>query len=108
MNATMDISHPLAFGLKEDLFALKFGNQSLKPSLDLQSVGRYHKDASKLLSSGYASPENIDLLKGNTFAGVVPVGRGQVVFMVDNPHYRMFWRGPSRMIQNAAMLLPSF
>ncbi|MFP4090970.1 MAG: hypothetical protein ACLFT3_11750 [Cyclobacteriaceae bacterium] len=29
-----------------------------------------------------------------------------VVFLIDNTQYRMFWRGPSRMVQNAVMLLP--
>jgi hypothetical protein len=35
------------------------------------------------------------------------MGEGQVVFLVDNTQYRMFWRGPSRMMQNAVMLVPA-
>jgi hypothetical protein len=56
--------------------------------------------------SGYASQENVRQMAGKTFAGTVEMGEGQVVFLVDNTQYRMFWRGPSRMMQNAVMLVP--
>ena len=56
--------------------------------------------------SGYASQSNLTQLAGHTFAGTVGMGEGTVVFLVDNTQYRMFWRGPSRMMQNAVMLVP--
>ncbi|HRD79398.1 MAG TPA: hypothetical protein PLL53_01465, partial [Saprospiraceae bacterium] len=65
-------------------------------------------DPASLLASGYASQENLKHLAGNAFAGVLPMGRGKVVFLLDNPQFRMYWRGPSRMMQNAVMLLPGF
>jgi hypothetical protein len=34
------------------------------------------------------------------------MGEGEVVFLVDNTQYRMFWIGPARMMQNAVMLVP--
>lgn len=108
MNAKIDITHPLAFGLKEQLYTLKYGNASLVPSSKLQTVGHYEKDANKLLTSGYASAENLEHLAGQTFAGVTNIGEGKVVYLIDNTQYRMFWIGPSRMMQNAAMILPGF
>ena len=45
-------------------------------------------------------------LAGKAFAAVQPMGQGEVVFLVDNTQYRMFWIGPARMVQNAVMLLP--
>lgn len=108
LNAKIDISNPLAFGLKEDLYSLKFGNDGLVPSDKFQTVGYYEKDASKLLVAGYSSEENLDHLKGLAFAGVANIGRGKIVYLVDNTQYRMFWMGPSRMMQNAVMLLPGF
>lgn len=76
--------------------------------MNLQTVGRYLDNADELLTSGYASTENLDQLAGKSWAGVQPFGRGKIVYLLDNPHYRMFWRGPSRMVQNAVMLLPGF
>lgn len=107
LRAKIDISHPLAFGLKPELYSLKFGTDALKPSTGLQTVG-YYEAAENLLAGGYATEENLTHLAGNTFAGVMPIGQGKVVFLMDNTQYRMFWRGPSRMMQNAVMILPGF
>ena len=108
MNAKIDITNPLAFGLKENLYTLKFGNEGLIPSDKFQTVGYYEKDVSKMLVAGYASKENMEHLKGLSFAGVAPIGAGKIVYFIDNTQYRMFWLGPSRMMQNAAMILPGF
>ena len=107
LNATLDVSNPLAFGMKEDLYALKFGNNGLKPSGEFETVGYYNKDGN-LMVAGYASQENQEHLKGLAFAGVKRMGEGKIVYLVDNTQYRMFWLGPSRMMQNAAMILPGF
>lgn len=108
MNAKVDNSHPLAFGVDDQVYTLKFGTDAFQPSSELQTVGYYDKDAVALPVAGYASEENLKHLAGGSFAGVVNVGQGKVVFLLDNTQYRMFWRGPSRMMQNAVMLIPGF
>ena len=106
LRATLDVTHPLAFGMQPQVYSLKFGTAALQPAADLQSVGRYLADTTDLLAGGYAPRESLDLLAGNTWAGVRTIGRGKVVYLLDNPHYRMFWRGPSRLMQNAVMIVP--
>ena len=105
LNAKIDTSNPLAFGLDDELYSIKFGAQALMPMPGLQTVGHYEKDISEILASGYAATEGLEVLAGNTFAAVLPMGKGKVVFLLDNTQYRMFWRGPSRMMQNAVLLL---
>ena len=102
----LDSTHPLTYGLGSEVYTLKYGVSGLEPSPDLQTAGHYARDADDLLVSGYASQENVQQMAGKTFAGTVEMGDGQVVFLVDNTQYRMFWRGPSRMMQNAVMLVP--
>ena len=106
MRATIDTTSPLGYGLKPEVYTLKFGNTALAPMADLQSVGRYASDSTALLAGGYADGQSLGNLAGNTWAGVRTLGRGQVVYLLDNPHYRMFWRGPSRLMQNAVMIVP--
>ncbi|MEO9484172.1 MAG: M14 family metallopeptidase [Ekhidna sp.] len=108
INSSIDTTHPLAFGLKSTLYSLRFGTDVLKPSDKFQTVGYYHKDPSKLLVAGYASNENLDHIAGQAFAGVASLGQGKIVYLIDNTQYRMFWLGPSRMMQNAVMILPGF
>ncbi|MGB3800460.1 MAG: peptidase M14, partial [Lewinella sp.] len=106
LRALLDTTHPLAFGMQPDVYTLKFGSNSLRADAGLQSVGRYSADSTQILAAGYAPVEATDRLAGNTWAGVRQIGQGQVVYLLDNPHYRMFWRGPSRLMQNAVMIVP--
>jgi hypothetical protein len=108
LRAHIDTSHPLAFGTKKSAYSIKFDTEAFDASPDLHTVGYYYEDAEELLASGYASEENLALLAGHVFAGVKPLGVGHVVLLRDNTQYRMFWRGLSRMMQNAVMLLPSY
>lgn len=108
LQGQIDTTHPLAFGVKPTVFGLKSNTLALEPDLALSSVGRYHSSPDELLTAGYASQENLQALAGKTFAGVQKVGEGQIVYLMDNPHFRMFWRGNSRMVQNAAFLLRAF
>lgn len=108
LNGTLDVSHPLAFGMENEVYTLKLDNTALLPNADLQTVGRYVNNVDKLLAAGYISQENQKMLAGTTFAGVLPLGKGKIVFLTDNTQYRMFWRGPSRMMQNAVMILPGY
>jgi hypothetical protein len=103
----VDVTNPLAFGVKEKLYSLTYNTEQLKPSSSYQVVGYYERDASQLLASGYASQENIRKAAGNVFAGVASMGNGKVVLLTDNTQYRMFWRGPERLMINAVMLMPS-
>lgn len=108
LNASIDTTNPLGFGLEPKVYTLKFGTSALQPDARLQSVGRYADDTDNLLVAGYAASDNLERLAGKTFAGVMSMGAGKIVYLLDNPHYRMFWRGPSRMMQNAVMLVPGF
>ncbi|MEL7222325.1 MAG: peptidase M14, partial [Bacteroidota bacterium] len=108
LRTEIDTTHPLAFGVKPETFGLKLNTNALLPDAGLESVGIYHRDPTQLLTAGYANQANLERLSGKTFAGVQRIGNGSIVHLVDNPHYRMFWRGNSRMMQNAAFMLPAF
>lgn len=102
----LDDSHPLAFGVGQQLYALKFNTSAIAPSDNVQTVGWYEADASRVLVSGYASQENRKTIAGHAFAAVQDIGSGRVVLLTDNTQYRMFWVGPARLVQNAVMLMP--
>ncbi|PIQ62263.1 MAG: hypothetical protein COV99_06610 [Bacteroidetes bacterium CG12_big_fil_rev_8_21_14_0_65_60_17] len=102
----LDDSHPLAFGMGSRLYSVKFNTSAIAPSDDVQTVGWYEKDTSRLLVSGYASEENQKVIAGHAFAAVQNMGSGRVVLLTDNTQYRMFWVGPARLVQNAVMLMP--
>jgi len=105
LKSMLDTTHPLAFGLDEQTFVLKFGNDALVPKKNWQTVGYFSKNENNLLASGYMSGKNKQKLAGNAFAGVVSIGQGRVVLLMENTQYRMFWVNNARLMQNSIMLL---
>ena len=105
--AHTDNSNPLAYGLPDRFYSIKFDHHSILPTENFETVAYYHENPEELLIAGYANTENLAHLAGNTFSGIKKVGSGKIVYLLDNTQYRMFWRGPSRMMQNAAMIVPS-
>jgi hypothetical protein len=103
--AVLDNSHPMAAGMPETMYTLKFGTDAIEPSRSIHSVGYYDRDAANLLASGFASEENQEKMAGNLFAGVQQVGSGKVIFLLDKTQYRMFWLGPTRLLVNSIMLM---
>ena len=50
---------------------------------------------------------SIPAQKGSLVAGVHNMGRGSVVYLVDNPLFRAFWKSGHRLFDNAVFLGPS-
>ncbi len=107
-NVQVDTSHPLNFGVKKELYGLVYRSNGIQPSADYQTTAFFHKDAKSLLKSGYASQENIARLAGQSYSAVANVGSGKIIAFPENTQFRMFWLGPTRMMQNAALLMPSY
>ncbi len=108
LNARVDNTHPLAFGLDNHVYPLKFGNDAIVPNPQFETVVQYNDRSDNMFVAGYLPEMNAKNLSGKSGAGVARIGRGKIVYLIDNTHYRMFWRGPSRMMKNAILLMPSF
>jgi len=59
----------------------------------------YYKD--KPLQSGWISKENYDAVKNSAAVIVSTVGTGRVISIADNPNFRAFWLGTSKLFMNA-------
>jgi hypothetical protein len=53
------------------------------------------------LVSGYISEENLKLLKGTSAFKAARFGKGKVIYFTDNPNFRAFWLGTSKLMLNA-------
>jgi hypothetical protein len=57
-----------------------------------------------LTLAGFTWPGNTEkLLRGSVWTAVENVGRGHVILFADNPLFRAFWRGPAKLVTNAAL-----
>jgi hypothetical protein len=53
------------------------------------------------LLAGYVHPENTEKIRNSAAVTAERVGEGLVVSFADNPNFRAFWTGTSRVYLNA-------
>ena len=104
--ANLDTSHPLAFGYGSEYFSLKLSGQSY----DLLSnggvnVGYFPRNASAV--SGFAGYKAAEQVPESLLFGEQNMGRGTVIYMVDNPLFRSFWQEGKLFMANAVFLCNS-
>jgi hypothetical protein len=99
LRANVDTTHPLGFGLNEQMPVL----DDTAPLLDLTAKGEnvvyFPKDNLKL--SGYIAAENEKKVAQTAYVIRERQGRGFVVMFADNPVFRGFWDGTTRLLLNA-------
>ncbi len=99
---TLDSTHPLAFGYPEEYFTLKRGASSYEYLEDGWNVGVLLEEPHV---SGFVGSEVEVNLRESLILGVETVGRGEVVYMVDNPIFRAFWYNGRMLLANAVFLV---
>ena len=99
--ATLDPTHPLAFGIGKSIPLFRSDPTCLeRPQGSGVLVGRYARDA---WLSGYASRERRKQIEGSAALIARRVGKGRVILFADNPIFRGFWLGGNRLFMNAVL-----
>lgn len=98
----VDNTHPLGFGYDENYMSLKLGSSSYEYLENGWNVGVALDGAPRSGFVGYKAQESID---GSLSYGVQNMGRGAVVYMVDNPFFRGFWHNGKLLVGNAVFFV---
>ncbi len=98
----VDPTHPLAFGYDDTYFTLKLGNESFE-YLETGTVAYIENNTKPV--AGFAGSEAQKTIKNSLVFGVENHGRGQVVYMVDNPLFRGFWENGKLFFANALFMI---
>lgn len=106
-NAELDLSHPLTFGIqRKDLPVFKNSNILLQPSSSpFVNVAVYSGEPHL---AGYTAPEYIPRIAQGAVLVAHNLGRGRVIGMTDNPVFRGYFKGSSRLLINAIYLGQGF
>ena len=99
--ADIDVTHPLGFGFRDGTLSVhKIGNQGFAVGENPFALPvRYDDDDP--IQSGYASVENRERLEGQGAVHAERRGRGSIILFADNPVFRAYYRGSSRIVTNA-------
>jgi len=100
--AALDATHPLGFGFGSTYYTLKRSDAAYALLEDDWNVGMLPDGAPV---SGFMGHEAQVAIDSTLVAGVQDVGRGAVVYLVDNPLFRGFWQSGKRLFSNAVFLV---
>ncbi len=102
-NAAMDNTHPLGFGFDKQYQTLRLsGNRYayLKDGVNV-SVIKSKKDQ----ISGFAGANALKNIDKSLVFGVESKGKGEVVYLADDPLFRSFWENGKLVLCNAVFLV---
>ena len=98
----VDNSNPLAYGYGSDYFSLKLGSSSYEY---LKNGNAVYLEQNTKPFSGFAGIQAQNKISESLIFGVENFGRGQVVYMVDNPLFRGFWENGKLFFANALFMV---
>lgn len=98
--ANVDLTHPLAYGYNNP-FVDMFKSNSIFPEKNKNPYATPFTYGDKPLQSGYITKENYEKLKNSASVLVNSVGGGMVISIADNPNFRAFWLGGTKLFLNA-------
>jgi len=100
----LDNTHPLGFGLSNYYFSLKLNDDiyDLLSSDDGWNVGTIKKNS---YIAGFAGAQSKLKINNGLLLGVQSLGRGEVVYMVDDPLFRSFWESGKLLFSNAVFMV---
>lgn len=95
----VDASHPLAFGYHQNYFTLKAGSSAYSFLESGYNVTYIEGEANRV--SGFAGEEALKGLKNSLVFGEHKMGRGSVVYFVDDVMFRSFWENGKLFLVNS-------
>ena len=98
----LDNTHPLAYGYSNTYYTLKQDANIYEFMKDGWNVGIFIKDN---YVAGFSGLKVKNKLKDGTLFGVYEMGNGSVVFLADNPLFRLFWENGKMLFSNAVFMV---
>jgi hypothetical protein len=97
----LDKTHPLSFGLGDTYHSLKVDNAYYNVLKNASNPVYIPKDYKSL---GFIGADIKQKLKETVTVGAQSSGRGSVVYILDNPLFRGFWKNGEQLFSNALFM----
>jgi hypothetical protein len=98
----VDNTNPLAFGYDNSYFTLKLGDDSYD---HLKEGNAVYLEDETIPTAGFAGSEARKRIANTLVFGTENYGRGQVIYMIDNPLFRGFWENGKLFFANALFMV---
>jgi Zinc carboxypeptidase len=99
---TMDNTNPLAFGFDKAYFSLVLESSDYQYLSSGWNVGVIKE---KAIVAGFAGNKAQDKLKNSLVFGTQDLGKGQIVYLANDPIFRGFWQNGKLLFGNAVFVV---
>ena len=96
----VDNTHPMAYGYNNNYFSLKLGTSSYKLFGDNNFNVSYLGDNPTQVS-GFVGSNTLEKLNNSLVFGEERIGKGSMIYMVDDVMFRSFWENGKLFLVNA-------
>ena len=100
MKMRLDTTHPLGFGLPDTMYVLKSAKVAFELSDRVSNVAIY---APSPRFAGFLSSRNAEWIADTAGLTSEKLGRGRIILFADDPNFRHFWPGMTRLFTNAVV-----
>jgi hypothetical protein len=97
----MDNTHPLAYGFSTIYNGLKTNTLHYASMKETQNVGVIENNVEYIGFAGYKAK---NALKNSTQIAAQQMGKGQIIYLADNPVFRGFWNQGKLLLSNAIFM----
>ena len=97
--AQVDLTHPLAYGYNQPNVDM-FKSNGIFPEKNKNPYSNPFVYGDRPLQSGYITKENYEAMKHSAAVLVNTAGSGRVISMTDNPNFRAYWLGGTKLFLN--------
>lgn len=101
MKIKLDNTHPLGLGYKDELVILNVSSPILSLTSKGDNVAYYPKENFKI--SGFLTIDNEKKLSHSGFLIKERLDKGSVILYADDPNFRSFWEGTTRLFLNGIL-----
>jgi hypothetical protein len=99
----LDNTNPLGFGLGQTYYALKLSDDIYDfLGTDDWNVGTIKKDG---YVAGFVGQKSKQKIQDGMLIGLQPMGKGNVIYLVDDPIFRSFWENGKLLFSNAVFMV---
>ena len=99
---TMDNTNPLAFGYDKNYFSLVLESSDYQYLSSGWNVGVIKE---KAIVAGFAGSKAQEKLKNSLIFGTQDLGRGQIIYLANDPLFRGFWQNGKLLFGNAVFVV---
>ena len=107
LRAHADPHHYLTLGYSGELPVLVFSNLAFAPDPKLAAPVSF-ASSEEIHLAGFAYSDSLERLALTPYLVDERLGSGHLVLFLDDPNFRLYWRGLTRLFLNSILLSPSF